>query len=213
MNRLIFGSIWLLFTLYAFLLAPSNDPQTLELIVNLSQGNIQGINPVIVALFNLMGILPVIYACFLFVDGRGQKLPAWIFVVSSFGLGAFALLPYLAFRENNPAWIGRKNWLIKILESSFTAMILMIATLSLTFFGLNNGDWANFMQLWQNNQFIHIMSLDFCCLCLCLPVVVKDDLLKRGISNPAIFAMISFIPLLGTLAYLCLRPKLVTAES
>lgn len=213
MNRLIFGGIWILFTIYAFFLAPSNDPQTLDLIVNLSKGNIQGINPLIVALFNLMGILPVIYSCFLLVDGRGQKLPAWIFVVGSFGLGAFALLPYLAFRENNSPWFGEKDWLLRILESPLNAIVLAIATLSLIFFGLNNGDWANFVQLWQSNKFIHIMSLDFCCLCLFLPVLVKDDLLKRGIRNPAILAIISFIPLLGTLVYLCVRPSLITVES
>jgi hypothetical protein len=31
------------------------------------------INPLIIALFNLMGILPLIYACILLVDGSGQK--------------------------------------------------------------------------------------------------------------------------------------------
>ncbi len=213
MNKLIFGGIWLFFTIYAFLFAPSNDPQTLDLIVNLSKGNIQGINPLVVALFNLMGILPAIYACFLLVDGRGQKLPAWIFVVGSFGFGAFALLPYLAFRENDSSWFGETTWLLKILESPFTSMILTIATLSLIFFGLNYGDWASFIQLWQSNKFINVMSLDFCCLCLCLPAIIKDDLRKRGISNPAILAIISFIPLLGTLIYLCLRPELVVSES
>jgi hypothetical protein len=61
---------------------------------------------------------------------------------------------------------------------------------------------------WQNNKFIHVMSLDFCLLCLLLPVMVKDDLPKRGIQNSAILAIISFIPLLGTLVYLCFRPRL-----
>jgi len=213
MNRLIFIGLWLLFSLYAFLLAPPNDPETFDLIIHLAEGSIESINPLIVALFNLMGILPAIYACLLLVDGRGQKLPAWIFVIDSFGIGAFALLPYFAFREEDSHWIGETDWLLKILESRLTAMILLIATLSLIFWGLNNGDWANFIQLWQNNKFIHIMSLDFCCLCLCLPVVLKADLQKRGIRNSAIFAIISFIPLFGTLVYLCCRPKLLAVES
>ena len=213
MNKLVFGGIWLLFVIYAFLIAPPNDSETLELIINLAKGNIQGINPLVVALFNLMGILSAIYACLLLVDGRGQKLPAWIFVIGSFGLGAFALLPYLALREEDSPWIGVTDWLLKIVESRLTAMILLIVTLSLIFLGLNYGDWANFIQLWQNSKFIHIMSLDFCCLCLCLPVVVKDDLLKRGIRNSAILTIISFIPLLGTLVYLCCRPGLMVVES
>lgn len=123
-NKLIFGVIWLSFTSYAFLFAPPNKADTLDLIINLSTGNLQGINPLIVSLFNLMGILPAIYACFLLVDGKEQKLPAWIFVLGSFGVGAFALLPYLALRETNPVWTGKPNLLIKIVESRITGILL-----------------------------------------------------------------------------------------
>lgn len=208
-NKLIFGIIWLSFTSYAFLFAPPNQPDTLDLIINLSTGNLQGINTLIVSLFNLMGILPAIYACFLLVDGREQKLPAWIFVLGSFGVGAFALLPYLALRETNTIWTGKQNLLIKIVESKITGIILTIGTLILVFWGINNGDWSDFATQWHNSKFIHVMSLDFCLLCLLLPVVVKDDLPKRGIKNPAILVIISLIPLLGTLVYLCCRPSLI----
>ena len=208
-NKLILGSIWLIFTVYAFVFAPPNQPDTFDLIVNLSTGNIEGINPLIVALFNLMGVLPAIYACFLLVDGKGQKLPAWIFVTVSFGVGAFAVLPYLALRKTNQTWTGTKSWLIKIVESPITGMILTLATLTLIFFGINNGDWSDFVRQWQSDRFIHVMSLDFCLLCLLFPVIIKDDLPKRGIENPAIFAIISAIPVLGTLVYLCFRPDLI----
>jgi hypothetical protein len=156
-----------------------------------------------------MGILPAIYACFLFVDGQGQKLPAWIFVIFSFGTGAFALLPYFALRETNTVWTGQQNLLIKIIESPITGILLTIGTLTLIFFGITNGDWSDFVTQWHNSKFIHVMSLDFCLLCFLLPVMVKDDLPKRGIKNPAILAIISLIPLLGTLIYLCCRPRLV----
>lgn len=208
-NKLILGGIWLAFSVYAFVFAPPNQPDTFDLIVNLSTGNIQGINPLIVSLFNLMGVLPAIYACFILVDGKGQKLPAWIFVTVSFGVGAFALLPYLALRKTNQTWNGTKSWLIKIVESPITGMILTLATLTLVFFGINNGDWSDFVRQWQSDRFIHVMSLDFCLLCLLFPVIVKDDLPKRGIKNPAILAIISFVPLLGTLVYLCFRPNLL----
>ena len=207
-NKLILGSIWLIFTVYAFVFAPPNQPDTFDLIVNLSTGNIEGINPLIVSLFNLMGVLPAIYACFFLVDGKGQKLPAWIFVTVSFGVGAFAVLPYLALRKTNQTWTGTKSWLIKILESPITGIILTLATLTLVFFGINNGDWSNFVRQWHSDRFIHVMSLDFCLLCLLFPVIVKDDLPKRGIENPVILAIISFVPVLGTLVYLCFRPHL-----
>ena len=207
-RKIIFGLIWASFIGYAFFFAPNASPDTLDLIINLSIGNWQGINPWVGSLFNLMGILPVIYACLLLFDGRSQKLPAWIFVVGSFGLGAFALLPYLAFRESNTVWDGDKNLLLKILESPITGLVLTLGAIALLGLGIIYGDWGDFVLQWQTNQFIHIMSLDFCLLSLLFPTLVKDDSIRRGIKNPEIFWIISFIPLFGALIYLCLRSPL-----
>ncbi|MEM6753417.1 MAG: DUF2834 domain-containing protein, partial [Cyanobacteria bacterium P01_C01_bin.38] len=99
MRKIIFWLIWVGFSVYAFGFAPPNQPDTFELIKNLSTGQWEGINPLIVALFNLMGVFPLIYSCMVLIDGKGQKIPAWIFTTFSFGVGAFALLPYLALRE------------------------------------------------------------------------------------------------------------------
>ena len=109
-RKLIFGLLWLGFVSYAFFLAPpDNFPESLELIKNLSTGNWQGINPLIISLFNIMGIWPFVYSAVVFFDGRNQKIPAWPFASAAFGLGAFALLPYLALREPNQTFIGEKN--------------------------------------------------------------------------------------------------------
>ena len=207
-RKIIFGLIWVSFISYAFLLAPSASPDTLDLIINLSAGNWQEINPLVVSLFNLMGILPAIYACLLLFDGRSQKIPAGIFVFGSFIFGAFALLPYLALRESNTVWDGDKNLLLKILESPMTGLILTLGAIALLGLGIIYGDWGDFVVQWQTNQFIHVMSLDFCLLSLLFPTLVKDDSLRRGIKNPEIFWVISFIPLFGTLIYLCLRSPL-----
>ncbi|HHP7231309.1 MAG TPA: DUF2834 domain-containing protein [Xenococcaceae cyanobacterium] len=204
-KKLIFGLIWLGFVSYAFLFAPPDAPDTFDLIINLASGKLQGINPLIIALFNLMGVLPLIYTCFLLFDGRSQKLPAWLFALVSFGVGAFAILPYLALRQPSTVWQGEKNLLLKILESSVTGIIVTIATIVLLWWGISKGDWSDFIQQWHSSRFIHVMSLDFCLLCLLLPVVVKDDLARRNIKNPGIFWAIVLIPLLGTLVYLCLR--------
>ena len=95
-RKIGFSLLWLAFIGYAFLLAPPAQPDTFELIKNLSLSNTEGINPLIIALFNLMGIWPLIYGCLLFIDGRGQKIPAWPFAIGSFALGAFVLIPYLS---------------------------------------------------------------------------------------------------------------------
>lgn len=197
---------------YAFFAAPPNQPDTPQLILDLSSGQWQGINPLIVALFNLMGIWPLIYSCLLFIDGTEQKIPAWPFALGSFGVGAFALLPYLALRQPQPTWNGGKNWLLKILDSRWTGAVLSLATLALLAYGLGGGDWSAFAQQWQTNRFIHVMSLDFCLLCLLFPALLGDDLARRGIQTPQWFWPVALIPLLGPLAYLCLRPPLTQAS-
>ena len=48
-------------------------------------------------MFNIIGLYTFFFQCLLIPGGRSaNKVPAWPFVVLSFGLGAFALLPYMA---------------------------------------------------------------------------------------------------------------------
>ncbi|PSP04746.1 MAG: DUF2834 domain-containing protein [Cyanobacteria bacterium QS_7_48_42] len=203
-----FGLLWLGFIAYAFLFAPPNQPDTFELIQKLSTGEWEGINPLIIALFNLMGILPLIYACLVLIDGKEQKIWAWPFAVVSFGVGAFALLPYLALRQPNSSWSGSKDLLLKLLDSPWTGIVLTLATVPLLAFGLIYGNWGDFIQQWQTSRFIHVMSLDFCLLCVLFPALLGDDIARRGIKNPTVFWTVTLTPLLGSLAYLCLRPTL-----
>ncbi|TVP63000.1 MAG: DUF2834 domain-containing protein [Nodularia sp. (in: Bacteria)] len=211
LRKIFFGLLWLGFLTYAFLLAPPDQPDTFELIKNLSVGQWQGINPLVIALFNLMGIWPVIYSAVLFIDGRGQKIPAWSFATASFAVGAFALLPYLALREPNQEFLGKKNLWLKLLDSRLTGLILTIGAAILVRYALQ-GDWANFVQQWQTNRFIHVMSLDFCLLSLLFPALLGDDLARRGVKNSQFFWLIALIPLFGPLIYLCVRPQLPEAE-
>ena len=81
-KKIGFWLVWVGFVGYAFLLAPPNQPDTFELIINLSTGKWEGINPLIVALFYIMGVWPMIYGCLLFFDGREQKIPAWPFAAA-----------------------------------------------------------------------------------------------------------------------------------
>lgn len=209
MSRKIgFIVLWLGFVTYAFFLAPPEQPNTFELIKNLSTGKWDGINPLIISLFNIMGVFPIIYSCLLFIDGRAQKISAAPFAVASFGVGAFALLPYLFLREPNTEFPGDKNWLIKILDSRITGVLLFISALILVSYGLVNGDWGDFIGQWQTSRFIHVMSLDFCLLCLLFPALLGDDMARRGMNNPTLFWIAALIPLFGALGYLCVRSPL-----
>ncbi len=207
-RKLGFWLLWIAFSTYAFVFAPPDSPETITLITNLSTGKVADINPLIVALFNIMGIWPLIYSCVLFTDGRGQKIPAWLFATLSFGVGAFALLPYLALREPNPEFLGKKNVFLKILDSRFTGILLILGAAALVALCLTKGDWSDFIQQWQTSRFIHVMSLDFCMLSLLFPALLADDMARRGMQNTTAFWAVTLVPLFGPLAYLCTRQQL-----
>lgn len=209
LGKIAFWLLWLGFVTYAFLLAPPDQPDTFELIKNLSTGQWEGINPIIVSLFNIMGIWPLIYSCLLFIDGRAQKIPAWPFATASFAVGAFALLPYLALRKINTEFVGSKNAFLSLLDSRLTGIALTIGTVVLLAYGLKDGNWQDFIQQWQSSRFIHVMSLDFCLLCLLFPTLLRDDMARRGLKNPQLFWITALLPLFGPLIYLCVRPPLV----
>ena len=208
LKKVLLWLIWISFLGYAFIFAPPSNPDTLTLITNLSTGNWESINPYIVNLFNIMGILPIMYASLLIIDGRGQKIRATPFVIGSFFLGAFALLPYLALRQSNPNFDGEKNLVIKILDSRILGIVITIGASFLIISAVLTGNFADFIEQWQSSRFINVMSLDFCLLCLLFPTIIGDDLKKRGIKNQTVFWVISSIPLFGTLLYFCFRPSL-----
>ena len=211
-RKIAFWLLWIGLIGYATLLAPPNQPDTAKLIQDLSSGQWQGINPLVVALFNIMGIWPLIYSCVLFIDGRMQKVPAWLFAAASFAVGAFAILPYLALREPNQEFFGENNTSLKLLDSRWTGVLLTLGAIALVSYGLIGGDWGNYIQQFQTSRFIHVMTLDFCLLCLLFPALLGDDMARRGLKNPQIFWIVCLIPLFGPLFYLCLRPPLAQSS-
>lgn len=220
-NKLFFGTLWLGFTLYAFLFAPPDRSDTLQLIIDLSTGKWTGINPLVIALFNLMGILPMVYACLMLIDGKTQRIPAGLFSAASFAVGAFAILPYLALRvpqidPRSPArhqsQIQRRG-IIKLVDSRWLGIALTIGAIGLLSYGIAQGNWSDFVQQWQTNRFIHVMSLDFCLLSLLPPVLIIDDIDRRNFTNPQAIEILSLIPLFGALIYLCVRPNLPDATT
>lgn len=212
-RKLTLGLLWLGFIIYAFFLSPPLQPNTFELIKDLSTGQFAGINPLTVALFNIMGVFPFIYGCLLLIDGRSQKLPAWIFLLGSLGTGAFALLPYLVLREPNSQFAGEKSAILKFFDSRWFGTSLAIGAISLVVYGISQGNWTDFSQQWQTSRFIHVMSLDFCLLCLLFPILLGDDMARRQLTDRRIFWAVSLIPFLGAALYVALRPPLAASTS
>lgn len=208
LRKIGFGLIWLAFVIYAFMFSPPDQPETFELIKNMSLGKGEGINPLILAEFNLMGIWPIIYGCLLFIDGNGQKIPAFPFAIASFFVGAFAVIPYLALRQQNPQFTGPKTWFLKVQDSKILGILLTIAVIIFLSFAILKGNRPDFIAQWQNSRFINVMTLDFCLLSVLFPTILKDDMKRRNFDNNIIYWLVSFIPLLGPAIYLCFRPSL-----
>ncbi len=200
--------IWIGFIGYILFLAPPPQPSTVKLLKNLFTGNWLEINPIILSLFSLIGIWIQIYSCLIFADGRMQKIPAWPFVLASSATGVIGLIPYLALRESNQAFSGEKDGLIKLLDSRLTSVGLALSTVVLLGYALLFGDWGEFIYQFQTSRFINGMSLAFCLFCLLFPTLLGDDMARRGFQNSLLFWTFSLLPLIGSVAYICLRPPL-----
>lgn len=209
MNRKIaLWSLWAGFILYILFLAPPVQASTLILIQNLFTGHWLEINPIVFSLFSLIGIWLLIYSSLILVDGRMQKIPAWPFLLASIITGVTSLIPYLALREPNQEFSGKKDILLKVFDSRWTGFILTISTIVLLLYSFTKGDWQDFIFQFQTNRFIHGMSLAFGLFCLLFPTLLVDDITRRGVKNKPILQLVSFTPLLGALFYLCWRPPL-----
>lgn len=198
-----------MFTGYAFLLAPPDSPDTWMLILKLSTGQWTDINPLIVALFNIMGIWPLIYAAVMLFEGPDQKFSPEPFSAASFAIGAFAILPYLALRHASGKVTATS--LRKILDARWLGPAIGMGTIGLLIYGYTQGNWSDFRQTWQTQRFIHIMSLDFLMLSALFPILAKDDLHRR--AGQSWLWWITFVPLVGAIVYLSLRPPMIFADT
>jgi hypothetical protein len=209
MNRKI--ALWLLwvgFIIYlVFFAPPLHLEETLTLLKNIFTLNWVNVNPVILSLFSLVGIWLFIYSGVLFFDGRMQWIPFYPFAIASIASGTLGLIPYLALRESNQQFSGRKDAFLQLLDSHFFGITLSFSTLSLLIYAFL-GDWLGFWQQFSGDRFINGMTLAFCLFCLLFPTVLGDDMARRRWSNPQMFWITALVPLFGPLVYLCLRPPI-----
>lgn len=214
-QKILFFTVWLFFLGYAVFFAPPSTPDTPELLTNLILAQTEGLNPILVALFNIMGLLPIWYWFLLVPDSRIQKIPVWPFALGMMAAGGFALLPYLALRTSSAQALPAQkslSWIQRIFDNRWIALIVMLGVFGLGFYGLRQGDWTNYLTQFRSNQFVHIMSLDFLLLCTCLPVLIQQDLTHRKLTEKNLLWKLALIPLLGPAIYIVLRPPLSSQQ-
>lgn len=211
LRKLGLWMIWFGFISYVLFFAPPLQPNILQPLQQLLSGQLPILNPVVVSLFSMVGIWLLIYSCLIFADGRMQRIPAWLFMVSAIATGVVGLIPYLALREPNERFSGKKDSWLALLDARSTGVILTISTLILLAFAVLFGDWSAFIVSFQTNKFVHAMTLAVCLFALLFPypTLLSDDMARRGLtSRSQFFWVIALVPLFGPLAYLCLRPSI-----
>lgn len=214
-RKIVLWSVWGGFIAYVLLLAPPlHLPETIALLINILTFQWGEVNVIILSIFALVGVWLLIYSCLLFIDGRMQKIPFWAFALASVGSGVIGLIPYLALRESNQEFTGKKDSFLNLLDSRSTGIILTVFTIFVVVYGVFAGNWADYIYQFQSDRFINGMSLAFCLFYLLFPTVLGDDMARRGwLRDSQLFWVIALIPLFGALLYLCIRPPLIESTS
>ncbi|CAI9089839.1 OLC1v1024487C1 [Oldenlandia corymbosa var. corymbosa] len=155
---------------YVFILAPNQTPSTdtyfVKKLLNVIGDDGFRMNEVLVALWYIMGLFPLVYSMLLLPSARSEKgsLPVWPFLVLSFFLGAYGLIPYFILWKPPPPPVDEteiKSWPLNFLESKVTAGITLAAGLGLIVYaGLSNGDvWKEFHLYFRSSRFVSFYIL------------------------------------------------------
>ncbi|KGP73811.1 hypothetical protein [Pontibacillus yanchengensis] len=200
MNELksILLAIWILFISYALFLAPINESDYSFLNQMFS---LQYTDPLLIAVFSLLGIWPVVY-CILLLENDRASIKAWPFALGSFVLGAFSLLPYFVFHIEKRRVTNRTPKQVQaILSNRGLYILLLLLTILIMAFGLYFGNFQIYSQAFMQSRFVHVMTIDF---------VVLTLLSMLGIAHHAYYLnerskrlwWLGVIPIIGALLYL-----------
>ncbi|MCK6073964.1 hypothetical protein [Paenibacillus silvae] len=217
--RYILWLLWLAFIVYALFMAPGNSPGNDPIFRELL--TLQSRELWLLTVFSWLGIFPCIYACLLLrksVKTRGTRngklVPVWPFVLFSFGLGAFALLPYYAW--TSPSRTGSayeadddertlaaecgKTGIARVVASKLTHLVLLLLTLSMAFYAVSQGNPERYAEAFNQSSFVNIMTIDFGVLTLLSTLAILRD--ARDNRRTGYWAWLGLLPLAGPLLYL-----------
>lgn len=106
----------------------------------------------LVMVFNMLGVFPIYY---ILVATTYEKQKAYVYVLYglSFMFGAFATIPALILTK------GSQKPLSTFQKRGFILLPMML--LVMTIIGILFGNMNDYYQLFLNDQFVHIMTIDF----------------------------------------------------
>jgi len=122
------------------------------------------IDPLIFAVFNLLGIFPFAFLMFALSTNKLNKID-YVPLLLAFGLGGFANTPFFIYKDI------RKMHYIKYFNilSIIGVLITFITILSGLFFG----SFTSYLDAFLNDSFVHIMTIDFLFMIIISPLILK----------------------------------------
>lgn len=202
---MIFLTIWLLLIGYAVFLAPGGE--TDPILTSIFSGDLGAIDPLVLAVFNSLGLFPMMFVTILLLNDR-QKWPAWPFALLSFGIGAFALLPYFAFGiRQKDRGLRTPEWLFRFLSSKFWLLVLMLFWVINTLTLFQGFSLAAYQEAFFASGLVSVMTVDWFVL-WGLSVYTVYHFYPQAKHKS-----LAWIPILGPILVLYLNKKAVTLKS
>ncbi|WP_283153252.1 hypothetical protein [Guptibacillus hwajinpoensis] len=186
MKRFILLIIWLGFILYSVFLAPEGNGPYLSELLTMNHPD-----PSLLAMFSLLGVFPLVFAILLLRDDSGS-VPAWPFVVGSFLLGAFSLLPYFILNKNKERSNRTPNKVRRFLQLRGLSIVLIGLAFGLMVYGLLAGDTTIYQKAFLESNFVHVMTIDFLVLTGLSIVALRD---RDGVAG-----WTGLLPIIGPLS-------------
>lgn len=174
--RFAAGAAWVALLVETLFFAPPTPDDTWELVKRLFR--FDGPDPLVIAAFQMMGVWPLLYARMLLRGLKAQRVTPWPFVIASFAVGAFALLPALILRRFGASTTSDPGWLRAFTENERVGQVLAGVAFVLLGWGLVAGDVDVALQLWRTHGFVHTFGLDFLTVTLAYPALLAAE--NRG---------------------------------
>ncbi|MBN8235182.1 hypothetical protein JF544_07955 [Halobacillus kuroshimensis] len=195
MRRSLLFIGWILFILYAVFLAPDGNQGYLAQLIEMDDPD-----PMLLMVFSFLGMYPMAFAAFLLGEDDA-RVPAWPFVIGSFMLGAFALMPYFFLAKNGLVRRTRTpGWIVKMLRSRAFLFVVSLGTAALFVYGITEGSAGDYEIAFQVSQFVHVMTVDFFVLTALSVYAIYWRERKYGRENQRHW--MGCVPIIGMAAYL-----------
>lgn len=151
-------------------------------------------DPLIFAVFNLLGIFPFAFLVLAFATSKLNKLD-YIPLLLAFGLGGFANAPFFIYKD-----IKKMHYVKYFRTLSIIGIIMTIITI---LSGLIFGSFTTYYDTFLSDSFIHIMTIDF------IFMVVVSPLILKPVSK---YHLLGLLPIIGILAVIYIEQTRLSRE-